>query len=78
MSATMLNSTLNIPTQLLLAVAQLFWGRFAGSNYIGTEVYVWVICCALCASLYIESFNNSLICLTNPVIAVAKTERKLR
>ena len=79
MSATMLNSTWNIPTPLLLAVEHLFGGRFAGSNYIGTELYLlWLICCALYAILCIESFKNSLIGLTNPVIAVAKTERKLR
>ena len=35
MSAAMLNSTWNIPTQLLLAMAHLFGGRFAGFNYIG-------------------------------------------
>ena len=40
MSATMLNSTWNISTQLLLALAHLFGGRFAGFNYIDTEVYL--------------------------------------
>ena len=36
----MLNSTWNIPTLLLLTVAHLFGGRFAGFNYIDTEVYL--------------------------------------
>ena len=40
MSATMLNSKWNIPTQLVFAVAHLFGGRFAGSKYIGTEVHL--------------------------------------
>ena len=40
MSATMLNSTWNISTQLLLAVAHLYGSRIAGSNYTGTEVYL--------------------------------------
>ena len=39
-SATILNFTWNIPTHWLLAVEHLFGGRFAGSNYIGTEVYL--------------------------------------
>ena len=40
MSASALNFTWNIPTQLLVAAEQSFLGRFAGSNYIGTEVYL--------------------------------------
>ena len=40
MSATIFNLTWNIPTQLLVAAEQSFLGRFAGSNYIGTEVYL--------------------------------------
>ena len=35
LSATMLNFTWNIPTQLLVVAEQLFGGTFAGSNYIG-------------------------------------------
>ena len=47
-SATILNFTWNIPTHWLLAVEHSFGGRFAGSNYIGTEVpyvlaYAWKV-----------------------------------
>ena len=40
MSATMLKYIWNMPTQLSLTLAHLFGSRFAGFNYIGTEVYL--------------------------------------
>ena len=55
MSASTLNSTWNIPTQLLLALAHLSGYRFAGSNYIGTLVcHMLCIHCVLAYALKVS------------------------